>query len=140
MNYIIIFDNSQIQYDPQEIHRFVTKSPYLNDWWHYLPNVYIIVTDMSAKRMADSTIAQFPGLRFLISKIDLSDNNGVLKKGAWDWINSKTQSKDVKLKVSPNPKPWTIEDILSLPRPSQPQSNQGLNALEDLLGLTKKTR
>jgi len=140
MNYIIIYDNSQIQYDSQEIHRFITKSPQLSDWWHYLPNVYIIVTNMTAQLMADSMISQFPGLRFFISKIDLSDNNGILKKGAWNWINNKTQLKSVKLKASPIPKPWTMSDILGLPPITQNKPSQEIKTLEDLLGLAKKNR
>lgn len=91
MNYIIIFDYTQIQFETSEIHRYITTSPQVTDWWHYLPNVYIVSTGMTIQIMTQSMTRDFPGMRFFISRIDPSEVNGILPQKAWDWFKNKTQ-------------------------------------------------
>ncbi len=112
MNYLIVYDNTQLQFDQNHIFKFITTSPKISDWWHYLPNVYIVSTNLSAKTMADSVISTYPGLKFFISRIDLSDYNGILHSSAWDWIKNKT-GQLLNLIPSPKASPVTIQDLLN---------------------------
>ena len=66
---------------------------------------------MSAKEMADSFVTNYPGLRHFITKVDLSEYNGVLKNSAWDWLKKKTQ-KIFNINPIPRPRPVSIEDLL----------------------------
>ena len=111
-NYIIIYDHTQLQFDLNDIHKYITQSPEVKDWWHYLPNVYIITTNMTVDRMTKTMSETYPGLRFLISKINFNDYNGVLKTGAWEWIKKKTKE-TLNLKPVPSLPPITLMDIQS---------------------------
>lgn len=91
MKYIVVYNNDQSDYDPGAIHSFITSIDGVTNWWHYLPNTYILVTQNSSQFLADVLVAQFPGLLFFITRVDLRDTNGVLAKSAWDWITTQTK-------------------------------------------------
>lgn len=93
--YLITFNNIQ-NVDLTMIHEVIKNNSTISDWWHYLPNTYLIETSSTSKQLADLISLKFQGLLFFIVKIDLNDVNGVLAKDAWDWINKK---KSVKLKL-----------------------------------------
>lgn len=102
MNYLIIYNHTQIIFDPNDIHRTITTLEGNIDWWHYLPSVYIVDTIKDEKFIADKIIAKHPGLLFLVVNVNLNRNNGVLNKNAWEWINKKTKNL---LRVKPAPQP-----------------------------------
>lgn len=130
--YLIAYNNTQ-GFDQNKIHQVIVGTPTVTDWWHYLPNLYIVSTTNSAKYLADRIISNFQGLLFLVIKLDTLDYNGVLNKDAWDWIK-KNNNQKLKFRVVPkssantlptippflsgmlpttlNPKPKTLEDIL----------------------------
>ena len=88
MKYLLVYHNLQGSYSDESIHNFITGLSCVDGWWHYLPNAYILnVTSGSSKVVADALITKFSGLLFFVSKVDLTDVNGLLAKGAWDWIN-----------------------------------------------------
>lgn len=131
MNYLIVYNNTQ-SFDSQKIHEVVTTMPGITDWWHYLPNVYIVsTTTKNAKSLSDYIIRNFEGLLFFITKIDLNDNNGVLNKNAWDWINKKTNT-TIRLKSIQSP-----PDLLSglFRTPVKPKE---YTSLFDMFGIPKK--
>lgn len=111
MNYIIVFDTTQLQYNINDIHRFITTSPKVSDWCHYLSSMYIVTTEMTAKEMSDSFVSNYSGLRHFITRVDLSDYNGVLNNKAWDWLKQKTQTV-FRTKPVPQPRPLSIDDLL----------------------------
>lgn len=129
MNYIIVYNNSQLQFDSAVIHKFITKNLNINDWWHYLSNVYIVgaKSGVNAKNLADSITQNFPGLIYFITQVNLYDHNGVLPKNAWDWINNKIRQV-FKLKPIPKPKPLSISDMF----PSL-QSSKSMQSLPNTL-------
>lgn len=121
MDYLVVFNHQQPHYSDEQIHDTMINLP-ISDWWHYLPNVYIVSSHLSEKVLADGIIARNPGLLFLIVKVDLSKANGVLNKSAWDWINNKIRSV---LRLAPvsAPPPMTLDQTLKIAgQPSsQPQ-------------------
>lgn len=100
MNYLIIYNHAQITFKPDDIYKTVTTMPGIMDWWHYLPNAYIVTTDRNQEYIANQIISSYPGLLFLVIAINLQQCNGVLNKKAWEWISKKTR---VLLRIKPTP-------------------------------------
>lgn len=143
MNFYLISYNFTQNFDPSDLHRVITTLPTVTDWWHYLPNVYIVSTQSSANVLADRIIQSFQGLLFVVVKLDLRDYNGVLNKDAWEWIRRKN-NENIKLKIvqnTPNyPSPLSnllsgyLPPISSRPVPKKPMS------LDELLKLANKLK
>lgn len=121
MNYLIVYDHTQISFDTTAIHETITKQLGISDWWHYLPNVYIVTSITSEKELADKIIARHPGLLFVIVNVNLTKYNGVLNKSAWDWIAKKNRTV-LKIKPAPQPPPNNLYDLL-FPKPSSASSS-----------------
>lgn len=129
--YLIAYNNTQ-GFDQNEIHGVITGTPTISDWWHYLPNIYIVSTTSSAKYLADRIISRFQGLLFLVVRLDMRDYNGVLNRDAWEWIRKKNNqllrvkpisSTMPQLPSSPlldlfakrpTPRPMTLEELLRI--------------------------
>lgn len=117
--YLIIFNHTQ-GFNSGEIHELITNIPGVTDWWHYLPNVYIVSSESTAESLANRIISRFQGLLFLIVKLDLRDYNGVLSRDAWEWIGKK-KGQYVKLKAVSNfrTNPLPLPQLLSGLMPSR---------------------
>ncbi len=107
--YLITYNDTQ-GIEPSVFHSAITTTATIDDWWHYLPNTYIVQTNASSKYLADTIIARCKGLSFLIMKVDMNDFNGVLNKDAWEWINKKIKG-SLTLKI----KPGTLPPITMTP-------------------------
>lgn len=101
--YLITYNDTQ-ELDPQVFHDIIKSTATIDDWWHYLPNTYIVQTNSSSKYLADTIIARCNGLSFLIMKVDMNDFNGVLNKDAWEWIDRKIKG-SLTLKIKPGTLP-----------------------------------
>lgn len=113
MNYLITYNNL-LGYDPNLIHETITKKLGVNDWWHYLPNTYIVTTTLTESNLANKIIANHPGLLFLLISIDAKKYNGVLDKRAWEWLNKKGNT-SIKLRSVPQPPSDPLRSALGLP-------------------------
>jgi len=143
MNYLILYDPSIFSTKTaDEVHKLLTTLPGSSDWWHYLPNSYIVTTASTSAVLSDHIYKAMPDMRFLIVRIELNDSNGVLKKDAWDWINKhKTLATPLRtiLKASANP-PTKLSGYLP-PLPFLGPSNTKLppiRTLNDILFKLKK--
>lgn len=125
MNYLIVYNHTQTLI-AINIHNTITSFLLVRDWWHYLPNVYIVSTVKTEKQIADLIISNHPGLLFLVIKIDVRGANGVLSKDAWDWINKKTNASNIKLR--PIPQPPSLASILGIPQ-QKPQTSPTVQSL-----------
>lgn len=92
MNYYQITFNNFEGFDPNRIHQFITVQMGLSDWWHFIPSTYIVESASTNYFMASRIIEVFPGLNFIIVKIDINDYNGYLDKRAWEWLENKIKS------------------------------------------------
>ncbi|MBI3290453.1 hypothetical protein HYZ78_03600 [Candidatus Microgenomates bacterium] len=135
MNYYQITFNNLEGFNAGQIHSVITTQPGLADWWHYLPNSYIVETPVTIKFMADKIITAFPGLNFIITKIDISDFNGYLDKRAWEWLNKKTHLKGIKYVPHANS---PLLDLLSGHRPPAPADAEPLLDMLDRITGKKK--
>ena len=147
MKYLIAFNQEQSNYNSNAIHEIIKgmKVDGVLDWWHYLPNIYILDTSdsLNEKGIADKIIARAPGQLFIVVSVNLSMHNGVLPKEAWGWIAKKTRAI---LKVKPSPAP--PEDLFTNPfgpynqnpltdlfsKYKTPTPRSGSKLLSDILG------
>lgn len=135
----ITYDTSQFYFDSQKIHDVITKLRPVLDWWHFLPNVYIIETSTSNEAdVANALIKEFQGLRFFVSKIDIDSPNGVLPQKAWNWITKKNKQKRNYVKIK-NRKSKEFDDILRFIDGTPAIQKRKLTLLDDLLGMTKNS-
>lgn len=135
MNYYQITFNNLEGFDPSLIHAIITTRLGLTDWWHYVPSSYIVETASTCHFMSSKIIEVFPGLSFIITKIDINDYNGYLDKRAWTWLEQKIQRNRSKLPpinyvpYAPSP----LRSLLSGYKPSTPVNNAASERLLDYL-------
>jgi len=109
-NYLIVYNDVTGTLDSKDFHEKITKHLSVTDWWHYIPNGYIVTTPVPSAGITNSFSHWYPGLLFLIIKVDFNDASGVLPKEAFDWIGKKKnpfvkikQTTLPRISVSPNP-------------------------------------
>ncbi len=107
--YLIAYNNTQ-GFDANSIHQVIIGIQTINDWWHYLPNLYIVTTSNTAQQIANQIIPKFNGLLFLVIRLDMRDYNGVLNKDAWEWIREKN-NQILKFKTVPRADSGTLPPI-----------------------------
>lgn len=57
-----------------------------NSWWHYLPNTWLVDTELSADELYRSMKPFLEdGDHLLVTKLD-AERQGWLPKKAWEWI------------------------------------------------------
>lgn len=141
-NYLIIYNDVTGTLDKKDFHDKIVNHLSVTDWWHYIPNGYLVTTPVPSAGITNSFSYWYPGLLFLIIKIDFNDASGVLPKEAFDWIGKK-KNKFVRIKQTPLPNITTsktpIQDradalfrSLGLPSPKV-KLRSGLGSIEDLL-------
>ncbi len=131
MIYLITYNHTQIAFDFNTIHKTMTNLPGSTDWWHYLPNIYLVDSTSAIANISNTIIGNHPGLLFFVVKVDLSLHDGVLNKDAWEWINKKTRTS---LKLKPAAPP-TLSSFLP-PVSTKPSTNPNMSITE----LLKKIR
>src|SRR5258708_7893594 len=70
-----------------KLHQQIDDNPAITDWWHYLPHLYLLITDLSKKEIRDLVKDCEPNRRHLILDVKLSASTGWLPKDAWTWLN-----------------------------------------------------
>lgn len=132
MNYFQITFNNLEGFDPNLIHAVITIHMGVADWWHYLPSSYIVETASTSKFIADKIIDAFPGLNFIITKIDINDYNGYLDKKAWAWLEAKIRIRNIRYTpYAPSPLRSLLSDYKLPPiKPVSPYSSALLDYLK----------
>ncbi|MBP9797891.1 hypothetical protein KBC70_01965 [Candidatus Woesebacteria bacterium] len=133
MNYLIVYNDTQAGFNEKDLHNTIVKMNGISDWWHYLPNVYIVSTIQAKneKSIANNILTKHPGLLFLVVQVNLTAHNGVLPKNAWEWISKKIKTV---LRVKPAPSSALTDYFRGIPRKPAPSSTQsGLGSIEDML-------
>jgi len=59
---------------------------YISDWWHYLENVYIVISSLDVNQIYNLISPQLGGRNLLIIEINPNNAQGWLPKKAWEWI------------------------------------------------------
>lgn len=138
-NYYQIAFDPPVYYDVASIHSFVTTEMGIGDWWHYIGNIYIVKSAATSFSLANKIITRFPGVNFIIIKVDINDFNGYLRKEAWDWFADQARQK-VGYTYVPNaqsPVQSAINQLLKGDIPPQPKN---LTDIQRALDILKKRR
>lgn len=135
--YQVTLNHNDVLY-PHLFQDLILKDPNVNAWWNYLPNVFLIRTNQPAKYFADNIIRMYPGVKFLITKIDLNEYNGYLPQKAWDWIKAHSQVKY--LKIKPNPQAPTYGDALKRAIEFNAEKEKQTQSFDALLEAMKRYR
>lgn len=131
-NYLIIYNDVTGTLDKKDFHEKITKHLSVTDWWHYISNGYIVTTPVPSAGITNSLSNWYPGLLFLIIKVDFNDASGVLPKEAFDWIGKK-KNPYVKIKQTSLPK-------IETPLRSLAGSPSGSTMLQSILDLGTSTK
>lgn len=139
--FIITIDDNPLIYNESKFHLTLTKEISIKSWWHYIPSVYIVTSEANSEVLANQITFSYPGLKFLIAKLDLTDVNGVLPKGAWDWISNNNNKKVELTRVSNMPAKeqnlnmieWLHEVTSAAEKAKKTEEEKGMKALADFL-------
>lgn len=135
MRYIITFNNGNTLWSEKDIHDYITTLKGINDWWHYLPNTYIVSTSLTSKDISSAIIQKFQGLLFVVAQINLNDINGLLPKDAWNWVAK--ENKKVVFKIKPTTTSSSYGSLLDNYLLKDKIKTTPI-LIEELLGLKKK--
>jgi hypothetical protein len=70
--------------DADAIYRLIYSHPYIQNWYRWAPNSYLLVSNMTATTLTEEIQAHFPGRKFVIVDTAGTDRNGRLPKEVWD--------------------------------------------------------
>lgn len=89
--FIIVIDKGGIlsSFNSTQFHNSITNAQGVKNWWHYIDNSYILITDwaITAKNITDFIMKITPNTKFFICELKLNNHNGWLPPEAWEWIN-----------------------------------------------------
>jgi hypothetical protein len=71
----------------------IQTDPRIAAYWNYLPYVFCLKTEMSAKELA-ALFADAAVHGFLIAEIDPASVNGRLQRRAWEWFMEPVEAED----------------------------------------------
>jgi hypothetical protein len=87
--YLISISN-WANFNPTAFHNYFTSlyPRTISDWWHYIPNIYLVATTLSPSQLYNLIVPGAAGIQYvLIVEVKPGNNYGWLPKDAWDWIN-----------------------------------------------------
>ena len=91
-HYIISFDPTDPELDYPAVNAGIKESGAFRAWWHHLPYVFLVSSDMSAEAIRDLFRPYVNGARFLVAAVDLAATEGNLTPQGWDWINRRAEA------------------------------------------------
>jgi hypothetical protein len=83
--YLLAFDPNKS--DGEALHAIIKSSPYISDWWHYLPSTYILMSSYTLETIQKQILDSWSGNHFLMIEVNRNNHNGWLPQAAWDWLN-----------------------------------------------------
>ncbi len=118
--YALMYDPATV--DENILLHYIKDYDGIQDWWHYLPSVYFLVTTTHAQTISNDLYAEFsPSFKHLITTASMEHIYGVLPTSAWPWL----QKKDIEL-FHEDPARWKTNylpaEVQKKPLPPQSES------------------
>jgi hypothetical protein len=85
--YAVLYDRDLV--DTEALHRFITKSDLVENWWHHIKTIYLIKSKHTADEIAEVMPHGIREAGFLVVEIDVSNCSGWLPDRAWRWIGKR---------------------------------------------------
>lgn len=83
--FLLVFDSIQI--DRQSFLNFLDTKYDVKNWYAFLPNAIIIVSDQNTFYLSDLIRKNSTGIRFVITEI-ATGIDGLMNKEVWDFVNN----------------------------------------------------
>ncbi len=87
--YLITY-NTGPTFNREAFHEHIKKldaSKKISDWWHYLNDAYLVVSNLTVNHLYEAIHPALPEKqRLLIIEVKPSNSQGWLAKEAWEWI------------------------------------------------------
>ena len=88
--YLVAFNDAQIT--RQALLDFLDTRPEVKNWFAFMPAAIFVISDRSARQLAEAIRSGFPGKNFVVSEVPAGANDGWLGKDVWDFINNPRSS------------------------------------------------
>ncbi len=72
--------------DEVGLHEIISKSPKIQNWWHYLPGTYLLKSQWTLETIQNEIVKKWPQQRFLLMEVNYKNRNGWLPEKAWKWL------------------------------------------------------
>lgn len=91
MNYFIMVFEREPGADYTGFHRDFVAHDQINNWWHFISNTYLVVTELETSDLTEHVKVLFAQhnlpKRHLILEANFGDRDGLLPKRAWEWLD-----------------------------------------------------
>jgi hypothetical protein len=90
--YLLAIDAGCAVEDLEKIQEYVTTSGDFSSWWNHLPMLFMLDSQMESDAIAERLHALSPGVRFLLTEVNLGAAQGWLEEVSWKWIEKRALS------------------------------------------------
>lgn len=85
--YILSFDKTMNIDELHNVIKILHNQAIIENWWRYLSNSYLLVSNYSAVDLNQKIGQRFSGnKKYLIAEVNLNNYNGWLSNEAWEWV------------------------------------------------------
>lgn len=88
-NYVIVFEALDARFDRRAVKEAIKSDPAISHWWNHVPNVFLVTTTYSARRLSAMLRPLAADVSFLVMQVDPRDSDGLLPDVSWDWIRDR---------------------------------------------------
>ncbi len=88
--FLVAVDAGDPNAQAQNFRLFLKDNPKVDNWWNYMPFIYLVVSSDDADAVAHSVRSRTGLNKFLVTEVNLNESEGMLPESAWNWI--RTQS------------------------------------------------
>ncbi len=106
--YLLIFRD--LNYSENDIKQYLDTLSEILDWYAYFQNSIFIISESNSDILAEKICKKFKSLDFLITEIPMNNNQGMLTKDLWQFINNPEQQIEFKAKFIESSKDRSLTD------------------------------
>jgi len=89
--YIVAVDARTVDKDIAAIKDYIQTSSSINNWWNYIPCVFIVISPLTADAISEELKPLTRDTSLLVIEANLENSEGWLPERAWSWIRRRTQ-------------------------------------------------
>ena len=78
--------------DYKQIHKGLDDVSEITDWWHFISNTYLIISELPIKDLGPRLREILKQNTHILIEVKLDQYEGLLPKQAWEWIVSRSKS------------------------------------------------
>ena len=90
--YLITFDLPDPTLDLDELKAFIKTTPLFENWWNYIPGVFLVVSDRDASTISEAVRQYTKDVRHLVIETNIAESEGLLPERSWRWIRRRSKA------------------------------------------------